>query len=130
MKLRQELTDFSFLLENDKDFAASENAAQKILHAIDSNFANTSSVLPRGMTLADQWIAKNGNPLADFEAALSLVKLIDSWGVVHTGSDLKTNGFHATVWFQGESNQAVSYSVPAAIVAAAIGHRLAVEEKI
>lgn len=121
MKLVDELKDYAFLLENDPDFASADSA-RKILHGLSPEFAETNSTLPKGMTLADKWMAKHGNPLKDIEGAIQLVRLIDSWAVVHAMAEFKPNTFAARIWIDSVSSEGVSFNMPSAIVAAALNH--------
>ena len=49
--------------------------AGDVLQAVDTALANKSRFLPKGMTEADAWMARNGNPLASTEAAMQVAYL-------------------------------------------------------
>lgn len=96
--------------------------ASDILHAIDRSLANKSKMLPRGMTSADAWMARHGNPLASTEAALLAAQLVAP--VLSIETKLDKAGAYASVFHERPKPQgctgghATAATLPMAICAA------------
>lgn len=46
--------------------------ASDVLHVVNKALAEKNRLMPRGMTEADAWMARHGNPLASTEAAIAV----------------------------------------------------------
>lgn len=66
--------------------------ASDVLHAVDHSLADKNKFMPKGMTEADGWMARHGNPLASTEAALLICNMVP--GLMDTKMRVSTsNGF-------------------------------------
>lgn len=98
--------------------------ASDVLHAIDRALAARSSLLPKGMTSADAWMARHGNPLASTEAAMLLAGMAGP--VISMNLEITKAGAHASVMHERPKPQgctgghATAATLPIAICAAAL----------
>lgn len=60
----------AFLLEDNPE--TESVTPQMVLHAVARKFTERTRYMPEGMTYADAWMARYGDPLASTEAALKL----------------------------------------------------------
>ena len=65
--------ELAFLLQ---DSGTDHVDASDVLHVIDKALAAKNKLMPKGMTEADAWMARHGNPLASTEAALLIANMV------------------------------------------------------
>lgn len=106
--------DLAFLLS---DSGTAHVDASDVLHVVDKSLREKNKLMPRGMTEADAWMARHGNPLASTEAALLLAHMagkVDGMAI-----ELLTDmGVTVTVNYFKASGTAKCDSLPIAICAA------------
>lgn len=68
--------EIAFLLENDPEQIHLQ-APQRIIEVIDPTKARRNNFLPKGMTFADAWMMRHGDPLKAVEAAHALGILVE-----------------------------------------------------
>ncbi len=117
--------DYIFILEDNPE-AIESISSQEILHAVDPKLAAKTKTMPKGSSMADFWMLKNGDPLTSVNAALALAGLA---GEVYQFKCRVTNTVHnpwASVHIEfRDGNEVTEYhaeakSLPAAITAAVL----------
>ena len=84
--------ELAFLLQ---DSGTAHVDASDVLHVIDKALAGKSKFMPKGMTEADAWMARHGNPLASTEAALLICNMVP--GLMDTKMRVSASNDYAEV---------------------------------
>jgi hypothetical protein len=92
--------------------------ASDVLHAIDKALAAKDRLMPRGMTEADAWMARHGNPLASTEAALAVAGMLPNMHNLTIAVHPTINRAIVEVYYDGPGGHAVGDTLPIAICAA------------
>ncbi len=116
------LSEWAFFLENDPEFQVS---MQEVMGALKHDFAAVSHFAPRGMTGADEWMARHGNPLGSVNAAFDLSEELLGKAIlweVKGGANRWTARMRTakTEWAEG-----IAHSPSVAVVAALLNHEAA-----
>lgn len=75
--------------------------ASDILQAIDKSMAVKSKFMPKGMSEADAWMARHGNPLASTESALAVAGLVPGLQEMKTRVSVSNDFAEVILKYQG-----------------------------
>jgi len=94
--------------------------ASDVLHAVDHSLADKNNFMPKGMTEADGWMARHGNPLVSTETALKLVHMAGGMPSMAMVIDSRAKFATAVIQFDYARGEAKAETLPIAICAAVL----------
>lgn len=120
----------AFLLEDNPETDAV--TPQAVLHAMGRKFTERTQYMPAGMTYADAWMARHGDPLASTEAALLLAREADMIDTLTATVDALMGKATVRIYYRdaGQPHAVDAPSLPLAIVIATLNHVAAKESTI
>ena len=107
--------ELAFLLQ---DSGTALVDASDVLHALDKALATKNRLMPKGMTEADAWMARYGNPLASTEAALRAAGMAGKLPSLAMHVDCTAKFATAVIQFDFARGEAKAETLPIAICAA------------
>lgn len=116
--------DYIFMLEDNPE-AINSISPQEILHTVDAKLAGKTKTMPKGSSMADFWMLKNGDPLTSINAALALADLAGKVFQFKCKVDTEPNPWATVILiYQSETGfdtlDGEASTLPAAITAAAL----------
>lgn len=120
----------AFLLEDNPE--TESVTPQMVLHAVARKFTERTRYMPEGMTYADAWMARYGDPLASTEAALLLAREAGVLEGVTLSVAVKFKKANAALHYADPkvTEKAEAPSLPLAVSIAALNHAAAKESTI
>ena len=117
--MKKNPSDLAFLLQ---ESGTNMVDAVDVLHTADPMLANRTPFLPKGLTEADAWIARNGDPTFSTDAALRLARMVGKVHRIDMVSTDPTRGlFDVELCYErlgGSPVKTRTFSLPVAICAA------------
>lgn len=93
--------------------------ASDVLHVVDRSLTERNKFMPKGMTEADAWMARNGNPLASTESAFRVAGIAGSLDTMVIDADMKSKSTTVVLKYMGGLiGNAKADTMPIAICAA------------
>jgi hypothetical protein len=112
---RKRREDVAYMLSEGNAMAAKVKPSE-VLHCISPSLRNRTSTMSTGISNADLWIAKNGDPTASVDSALRLAKLLGNT----TGFQVRSDSNHVKVKLSYKDGDGIgaSETLPLAIILA------------
>lgn len=119
--------ELAFLLGDNPETEAV--TPQMVLHAVAHKFTERTQYMPAGMTYADSWMARYGDPLASTEAALKMASTVDRIDTLTATVDAMMSKATVRIYYHGGPMPVAvdAPSLPLAITIAALNHAAAKE---